>query len=166
MLHLNARFDCYYTNEFGDRDRVMLEFYLANKKPESVRPLEPILITSRFIETSPAVFPCYSLEDLVAQKFVTLYYRKQGKDIYDIFHALDLDLDKKAVMGALKLRLKLRGEKMTPGKFLAELISQQDEYMSISTQLMNATNHFIPRNQRPNWKIFIATVFDKIDRFL
>ena len=165
MLHLTARYDCYYINEFGDRDRVMLELYLANKRPESARPIERSLIRSRFIETSPALFPCYSLEDLIAQKFVTLYFRRQGKDLYDIFHALDLQFQKKTVLRSIKKRLVLRNSEMSADLFLRELLTMEGEFMEITNQLMNSTNHFIPRNQRPNWKILIATVFDKIQRF-
>ena len=166
MLHLTARYDCFYIVEFNDKDRVMLEFYLANKKPVSVKPIENVLIRSRYIETSPSIFPCYSLEDLVAQKFITLYFRKQGKDLYDIFHGLDLEFDRKAVKKAMKLRLELRNSKMSAEAFLEQLQIKEKEFMDISTQLMNSTNHFIPRNQRPNWKILIATVFDKIERFV
>ena len=162
ILHLTARFDAFYINEFGDKDRVMLEFYLANKKPVVARPIESILIHSRFIETSPAMFPCYSLEDLIAQKLVTLSFRGRGKDIYDLFYALDLTHDSILVKEALIKRLALRGKTINPDDFFKSLLDQEEKFLTISAQLKNSINHYIPRDQRPNWKIFISTLFDKL----
>ena len=101
VLHRTLRFDCYYLNEFEQRDRIRLEFYLS--QTEAVK-TEEVLVKSPFIETHPVIFKVYSLEDLMARK--NAYY------------------------------------------------------------IGNSTNHFIPRNLRPDWKVFIDTLLLKIERGL
>ena len=161
VLHRTLRFDCYYLNEFEQRDRVKLEFYLS--QTEAVK-TEEVLVKSPFIETHPVIFKVYSLEDLMARKFVTLYNRMEGKDIYDLFYCLDSSFDKKNLNKALKLMLGFY--KMNQEKFLDELLARLKEARKNAYYIGNSTNHFIPRNLRPDWKVFIDTLLLKIERGL
>jgi predicted nucleotidyltransferase component of viral defense system len=161
VLHRTLRFDCYYLNEFEQRDRVRLEFYLT--QTEAIKK-EEVLVKSPFIETYPVIFKVYSLEDLMARKFVTLYNRMEGKDIYDLFYCLDLNFDKKNLNKALKLMLGFY--KMNQKKFLDELLTRLKEARKNAYYIGNSTNHFIPRNLRPDWKVFIDTLLLKIERGL
>ena len=51
------------------------------------------------------MFMVYSFEDLLAKKLAALYNRAEGKDIYDSFHALNVEFDQKRLEDALKLTL-------------------------------------------------------------
>ncbi|MBU4076160.1 MAG: nucleotidyl transferase AbiEii/AbiGii toxin family protein [Euryarchaeota archaeon] len=102
IVHMTLRFDCFYMNEFGDRDRIRLEFYLT--RTEFMK-LEDVLVKSPFVETHPAIFKVYSMEDLMARKFIALYRRMEGKDIYDLFYCLEMDFDKNVMRKALNLML-------------------------------------------------------------
>ena len=37
LLHRTLRFDCYYINELGQKDRIMLEFYLTTTKWRKIK---------------------------------------------------------------------------------------------------------------------------------
>lgn len=161
ILHRTLRFDCNYMNEFDQRDRVMLEFYLT--RTESIR-TEDVLVKSPFIETHPTIFRVYSLEDLMAKKFVALYSRMEGKDIYDLFYCLDLKFDEKNLAKALKLMLGFY--KINPKSFINKLLLQLKEARKNAYYIGNSTNHFIPANLRPDWKVFIDTLNLKIERTL
>ena len=102
ILHRTLGFDCYYMNEFGEKDRMRLEFYLT--RTEFLK-IGDVLVKSPFIEAHPTIFRVYSLEDLMARKFVALYNRMEGKDIYDLFYCLDLDFDEENLLKALNLML-------------------------------------------------------------
>ncbi|MCD5409394.1 MAG: nucleotidyl transferase AbiEii/AbiGii toxin family protein [Methanocellales archaeon] len=158
ILHRTLRFDCYYMNEFDERDRIMIEFYLT--RTEFLK-TEDVLVKSPFIETHPAILKVYSLEDLMARKFITLYNRTEGKDIYDAFYCLDLNFDREDLLKALSLMLDFY--KVNPQGFLNELLLRLKEARKNAYYIGNSTNHFIPRNLRPDWKVFIDTLMLKTE---
>ena len=157
IVHRTLRFDCFYMNEFGDRDRIRLEFYLT--RTEFMK-LEDVLVKSPFVETHPAIFKVYSLEDLMARKFIALYRRMEGKDIYDLFYCLEMDFDKNVMRKALDLMLDFY--RIDKKDFLDNLILRLKNAKANSYFIGNSTNHFIPRNLRPNWKVFIDTLIIKM----
>jgi len=161
ILHRTLRFDCYYMNEFEQRDRVNLEFYLT--QTEAIK-TEEVLVKSLFIETHPVIFKVYSLEDLMARKFITLYNRMEGKDIYDLFYCLDLEFDRGNLLKALKIMLDFY--KVNQASFLNEVLLRLKEARKNAYYIGNSTNHFIPRNLRPDWNIFFDTLRLKIERAL
>ncbi|MBU4220143.1 MAG: nucleotidyl transferase AbiEii/AbiGii toxin family protein [Euryarchaeota archaeon] len=157
IVHRTLRFDCFYMNEFGDRDRIRLEFYLT--RTEFMK-LEDVLVKSPFVETHPAIFKVYSMEDLMARKFIALYRRMEGKDIYDLFYCLEMDFDKNVMRKALNLMLDFY--RIDKKDFLDNLILRLKNAKANSYFIGNSTNHFIPRNLRPNWKVFIDTLIIKL----
>lgn len=161
ILHRTLRFDCYYRNEFGQRDRVQLEFYLS--RIEALK-AEEILVKSPFIETHPVIFTVYSLEALIASKFIALYNRQEGKDMYDLFFCLDEGYNRGRLEEALQFMLEFY--KMSEADFQEGLLERLGEGRKNAFYIGNSTNHFIPRDLRPEWKIFIDTLKLKIEKSL
>lgn len=159
ILHRTLRFDCYYINEFDERDVVRIEFYLTST-PALKK--EKKLVKSPFIETHPVVMKVYSLEDLMARKFVTLYNRMEGKDIYDLFYCLELDFNSEKLSEALLAMINFY--KLDRSLFLKDLLLKIKEARKNAYYIGNFTNHFIPRKLRPDWKTFIDTLIMKIER--
>ncbi len=153
ILHRTLRFDCYYTNEFDQRDRVQLEFYLT--QTEALKK-EDIIVKSPFIETHPVIFTVYSLEDLMARKFIALYNRLEGKDIYDLFYCLELDFNRARLDEALRYMVAFY--KLNERDFRKELLLRLQDARKNAYYIGNATNHFIPRDLRPAWAVFIDTL--------
>lgn len=161
ILHRTLRFDCYYINEFNEKDRIRIEFYLTSTGSLKA---EDVLVKSPFIETHPAIFKVYSLEDLMARKFVALYNRMEGKDIYDLFYCLDMDFNEENLFKALK---RIMGfYRIDQLNFLNDLLLKLKEAKKNAYYIGNSTNHFIPRNLRPEWKLFINTLILKIEKTL
>jgi len=100
----------------------------------------------------------------MARKFVALYNRMEGKDIYDLFYCLDLDFDKENLFKALDIMLDFY--RIGHPGFLGDLLSRLEDARENSYYIGNSANHFIPRNLRPDWKIFIDTLILKIERTL
>ena len=161
ILHRTLRFDCYYINEFNDKDRIRIEFYLT--RTEFLHS-ENVLIQSPFIQTHPTIFNVYSLEDLMARKFVALYNRMEGKDIYDIFYCLDMDFHREILFETLNIMLDFY--RIERSSFLNLLLLKLQNAKKNSYYIGNSANHFLPRNLRPEWKIFIDTLILKIERKL
>ncbi len=153
ILHRKLRFDCHYTNEFGDLDRIMVEFYLSGT--QAVKKHD-VLIASPFIETYPTIFTIYSLEDLLARKLFALYNRGEGKDIYDLFYILTERIDYQLFFQSLSY---MADYYQTPLEtFPIDLVERVQRLKANAFYIGNATNHFIPRQRRPDWTIFIDTL--------
>ncbi len=161
ILHRTLRFDCYYMNEFGEKDRMRLEFYLTGTE---FLKIEDVLVKSPFIETHPVIFRVYSLEDLMARKFLALYNRMEGKDIYDLFYCMDLDFDRESLFKALNLMLDFY--RIDKPDFLDNLLSRLRDAEKNSYYIGNSANHFISRDIRPDWNAFIDTLIFKIEKAL
>lgn len=159
MRHRTLRFDCSYDFEQGGRDQIKVEFYINNIK--SVK-AEDILIKSPFLESHPSIFRTYSLEDLIARKFMALHNRTEGKDIYDLFYSLDLAYDDKVLAEAMRLARDFYqiNEDGFYNRISARLADARSNWKYIGT----STNHFIPGSLRPDWKMFIDTLALKIER--
>lgn len=158
--HRTLRFDCQYTNEFGDKDRIMAEFYLT--KTRAVKTLDA-LVSSPFIETHPTIFTIYSLEDLLARKLIALYNRGEGKDMYDVFYLLKEKIDCAAFDKALVFMQE--NYRIKSNSFSKDLIDKMHILQKNATYIGNSTNHFIPRQQRPDWRTFIDSLIEDLDSF-
>jgi len=157
ILHRTFRFDCYYTNALGNRDRVKVEFYLS-KPPYIEAKVE--LVKSPFIDSYPTMFRAYSVEDLLAKKIVALYNRMEGKDIYDVFHALNMSFKGDKFLKALELTIKFYH---IEGNFWDELINRLSQAKKNARHIGNSTNHFIPKTLRPNWEELINSLRFRIE---
>jgi len=160
MLHRTLRFDCQYINQLDEKDRVQVEFYLSEKNYD-VSP-QKILLQSQYLPVAATIFFVYSLEEILAQKLIALYRREEGKDIYDLFYGLDLKFDKKRVYIALSNLFVHYHIDLNYQGFFEILEEKMDEIQSNSKYIGNSTNHFVPKNLRPNWTIFIRGLKEKI----
>lgn len=152
MLHRTARFDCRYTNELGQKDRVMVEFYLS-MPPYLER--SSILVKSPFSDAHPTIFSVYSMEDILAKKIIALCRRMEGKDLYDVFHALHNGYDKEKLREALRLNMDFYG---LQGDLSSNIKEAMENVKNNITYIGNSTNHFIPRSLRPNWDELVNTL--------
>ncbi|CAD5243349.1 nucleotidyl transferase AbiEii/AbiGii toxin family protein [Thermococcus camini] len=158
VLHRTFRFDCYYKNPLGNRDRVKVEFYLSRPPYVEAR-VE--LVKSPFVGEYPTMFMVYSFEDLLAKKLAALYNRTEGKDIYDSFHALNMEFDEKRLENALKLTFEFYH--INNEDFLRSLIKKLDYAKENARYIGNSTNHFIPKSLRPNWEEMIESLKLRIE---
>jgi len=162
MLYRTARFDCYYTNEFGDRDRVRVEFYLSFTRLVAARKPVEAAISSIFLPSTPSVFKVYSLEDMLSRKLTALYSRAEGKDMYDVFHMLDLEFDEKVLGAAIRLMLRFLKLRLSVEGFLEKVGERVEAAAGNWRYIRDSTNHYIPLDLRPNWDTFIRSLSLKI----
>jgi len=158
LLHRTLRIDCYYENELGTKDRIKVEFYLT-RNPYIQK--EEMMVSSPFVETFPTIFSVYSLEDLLARKMVALYNRMEGKDIYDTFFGLKLELDRKRLDRALDLMLDFY---KIGDDYFFQLVKKLESSKARARYIGNSTNHFIPKRLRFNWEEMISTLQGDIER--
>ncbi len=159
VMNWTVRYDCGYTLDNGERDRIRVEFYM---KDQITANSEDMLVKSSFIDANPTLFRTYTLEALMAKKLVALHNRTEGKDIYDMFYALDLPFNRDVFEEALRSSQTDNG--LSADTFYDSLRAKLQNARKNAFYLGNCTNHFIPQKLRPDWKIFIDTLAMKIDR--
>lgn len=160
MLHQTIRFDCRYTNQLNEQDRVPVEFFLSDRQPYR-RPAS-MLLQSQYAPSQATLFTVYTFEELLAQKLITLYRRSEGKDIYDVFYALDLDFAPEAVQEICSGLLDYYHVGGSYEEFIQVLLHKVTELQRNAKDIGNSTNHFIPHRLRPDWPVFICTLSEKI----
>jgi predicted nucleotidyltransferase component of viral defense system len=156
LLHRTLRFDCYFQNELGVRDRVKVEFYLSSREYVNA---SKELIRSPFLDSNPTMFNVYSREDLLAKKLVALYNRMEGKDIYDSFYGLKLDLDEKKFDGALKI---MTGFYKIEEDVFKGARDKLERAKGRSKAIRDSTNHYIPKDLRPDWRIIMDSLASEL----
>ena len=72
-----------------------------------------------------------------------------------------MDFDEENFLKALKLMLDFY--KVNQASLLKELLQRLNSAGKNSYYIGNSTNPFIPRDMRPNWKVFIDTLIFKIE---
>lgn len=151
------RFDCGYESEIGGRDLIKIDFYV--NKPRSLK-VEERLVKSPFMEAHSTMFKVYSLEDLIAQKLAALYGREEGKDVYDLFYALDAGYDKERLLMAIEIVKDFYH--IEEEDYTGKLIEKLEGMKKNSKYIRDSTSHFIPSRLRPEWKIMIDTLGNKL----
>lgn len=164
MLHSTIRFDCHYVNQLDEKDRVQVEFYLSEHK-SAVHP-QQTLVQSQYLLISATLFSVYALEDLIAQKLIALYRRGEGKDIYDVFYTLDLPTNHKIIQQALNHLFTHYHIELGYTEFIKAVEEKLIVLQKNARYIGNTTNHFIPKNLRPEWTVFIRMLQEKIKQNL
>jgi len=162
LMHRTMRFDMRYINELGEKDIVRIEFYLSHDKALCVKLPEKRMLSSSFMSLNPVMFTSYALEDLMARKVIALYSRTEGKDIYDVYHCFNLEYDHEKFMKAMELMLDFY--KIEPNTFIGNLIEKLRDANKDYIYIQNSTSHYIPTKLRPDWRIMIRELIEKLEK--
>jgi predicted nucleotidyltransferase component of viral defense system len=92
----------------------------------------------------------------MARKFIALYNRLEGKDIYDLFYCLEFDFNRARLDEAIRYMVAFY--KLDGVDFQKELLLRLQDARKNAYYIGNTTNHFIPRDLRPAWAVFIDTL--------
>ncbi|MEK6867461.1 MAG: nucleotidyl transferase AbiEii/AbiGii toxin family protein [Nanoarchaeota archaeon] len=124
------------------KDRIQLEFQLSKK----AAPHEKKIVQFGFVPHTTVLLDVYTIEEIIRQKIACVLSRKEGKDYFDLYYLLDL--------GHKPLHL----GKLEKEKILAAIPSDEKEIRFLA----NVINHYIPRNKRPMWGMFLEELREKI----
>lgn len=150
------RYDCYYTSELLEKDRIMVEFNRIKEVKAAEKPRSEV-VNSFIFPSGGAALDVYCLEDIVAQKMRALASREDGKDVFDLFYALDLECRR----DVLEKAVAIKGFESVSG-MKSVLVRRLQEMKGRSRYIGNSANHYIPAGLRPDWKAFMDTLATKI----
>lgn len=135
-------FFCQFQNEIGMKDNIQLEFNIS----ESRTGIDIIADAhSKILPLNLSGIPVYSFETLIAKKLKTFYEREEGKDVYDIYHSLQLNNNWVKIIPILKDVLK--SSKIDYDEFAREIPKKLADSKMMKS-LRASANPYIPKNQR------------------
>jgi hypothetical protein len=152
-LHRTVRFDCRFVNDFGESDKLRIEF---RREDRPFLKAGDELVRSPFIEQATSLFRVYSLEDIMAQKLLALRDRIEGKDLYDLYHSFEMGPDRRKLQKAVRLQLEYHH--IPPGEFRVSINSSLQTAEMEVRYIRSSTNHYIPVPLRPDWGILLRTL--------
>ena len=144
IMNKTIRYDVYYINPLNYKDRIMVEFNIAQKVGNYSRKI----VNFGFVPYASSLLNVYDLKELIMQKIECIMNRIEGKDFFDLYYLIDLSKDIKEI-------------KMHKEEIIKRAKFEEEQIKSIA----NILNHYIPRNQRPNWGVFLDELNNKIKRY-
>lgn len=146
IMKESIRYDLFFINPLNHKDRIILEF----KPIKSATGYSKKIINFGFVPHESALLNVYDIEELIKSKTECILTRFEGKDFFDLYYLLD------NLNNSIKI-----------SKFKKEAIIKRLSLDDKDIKLMaNVINHFIPRNKRPNWGLFLEELKEKINSLI
>ncbi len=144
----SIRCDAYFENHFGEKDRIRVETTSLEDSAPDGGHAPKTLLQSPFTLGKASLLKTYSQEMLFIQKIHALSGRTDGKDVFDL-------------VGMWRKGISIeRLKDCTDDKWLDGIIhgalNNLNRMKPDINRIGNSANHFIPRRERPNWKIIVA----------
>lgn len=155
------RYDCFFDNDFGEKDKIRVEFNFSQKSLFCAKEPEKSIIESFILPGDSSLIYVYSIEDMIAHKISALLGREEGKDIFDLFFSFDIKFNRSDLMRALSILIKKDTKNIKK-----TAIEKLDDMKKKSVLIRNSTSHYIPYDLRPEWNSFIETLKYKIEKNL
>jgi len=139
IMKETIRYDLFYTNPLNHKDKIMLEFKVIKKAVNYSKKI----VNFGFVPYDSSLINVYNIEELIKHKITCIMARNEGKDFFDLYYLLEishesLNIDKE--------------------KIIERITFEEKEIKTIA----NTLNHYVPKKQRPDWKIFLEQLKEKI----
>ena len=145
IMKETVRYDAFYINPLNHKDRIRIEFKIIKKALNYSKKV----VNFGFVPCESALLNVYDIEELIAQKTECIMGRTEGKDFFDLYYLIEL-----------------------PGKKASALKEKKDEIIKrIELEkrqikaIANIINHYIPRDERPNWDIFLEELKERVRKY-
>src|SRR3989338_4010108 len=135
------RYDLFYINPLNYQDKIMLEFKIVKKAADYSKKI----VNFGFVPYDSSLINVYNIEELIKQKIACIMARNEGKDFFDLYYLLEIQHEE---------------IKIDKDKIIERIASEEKEIKSIA----NTLNHYVPKKQRPDWKIFLEQLKAKISK--
>ncbi len=145
IMKETIRYDIAYTNSLNHLDKIRLEFRAIKKAFN----FEKRIVNFAFVPFESALLDVYDIEKLIKDKVRCVLNRQEGKDFFDLYYLIDL---------THKPINELKNDKE---KILKKIDLEKKQIIDVA----NIVNHYIPRQKRPDWDIFLEELKDKIKKY-
>ncbi|MBI2151251.1 nucleotidyl transferase AbiEii/AbiGii toxin family protein [Candidatus Woesearchaeota archaeon] len=139
IMKETIRYDLFYINPLAHQDKIMLEFKVIKKAVNYSKKI----VNFGFVPYESSLMNVYSIEELIKQKVACIMTRNEGKDFFDLYYLLEVSHE---------------AMKIDKEKIIERITFEEKEIRVIADTL----NHYVPKKQRPDWKIFLEQLKEKI----
>lgn len=140
-----VRYDLFYINPLNHKDKIRLEFKTVKNAVNHSKKI----INFGFVPYESSLLNVYNIEELIIQKIACIMNRIEGKDFFDIYYLIDLP------------HSKIRSIKENKEEIIKRINLEEEQIKFMA----NIVNHYIPRNKRPKWGLFLEELKDKIKKY-
>lgn len=137
VMNSTIRYDLFYINPLNHKDKIRLEF-TAGKIHEK---FSGQVVNFGFVPFDASFLNVYEKNILIKHKITCVCSRKEGKDLYDLYHLCD----------------GYNFIKTEKTKLAKALLMDKKEIKSIA----NSSNHYISIKKRPDWEALIEELKKK-----
>ncbi len=139
IMKETIRYDLFYTNPLNHKDKIMLEFKVIKKAGNYSKKI----VNFGFVPYDSSLINVYTIEELIKHKIACIMARNEGKDFFDLYYLLEISHESMSI---------------DKEKIIERITFEENEIKIIS----NTLNHYVPKKQRPDWKIFLEQLKEKI----
>ena len=144
-MNETIRYDLFYINPLGNKDKIRLEFRVVKKASDYSKKI----VNFGFVPYSSSLLNVYNIEEMIAHKIDCILNRREGKDSFDLFYLIE--------------------QKHKPVRLLKEKREDIIRKISIGEKevksIANIINHYIPKNKRPRWDMFLNKLKEKVEKY-
>lgn len=142
IMNKTIRYDLFYTNPLNHKDKIMLEFQIIKKVSKYSRKI----VNFGFVPYDSSLLNVYNIEEMITQKINCIINRIEGKDFFDLYYLIELPHKHISI----------------PKEEIIQKTSLEEKEIKSAA---NIINHYIPRNKRPSWGIFLEELKNKIIKY-
>ena len=136
------RYDLFYQNPLNHKDKIRIEFNVIKKAARH----SSKIINYGYVPFDSSLMATYDIDEFIRQKIGCVLGRVEGKDLFDLYHLLKLN------KSSISIQKETKNE-------LIKRITLDDKSIS---SIANSTNHYIPKDSRPKWQMFIQEIKEMI----
>ena len=156
-----VRYDAYFENHYGEKDRIRVEIVPKRREVPKDEFAPKTLLQSQFTQGEAALIRAYNREYLFSMKVLALSGRQSGKDVFDLRGMWRSGIK---LVDSKNILFKLAEYEGSDGRtVIATAIGNLDLMREDVRPVMNSTNHYIPRPERPDWGALLREVHDIIE---
>ncbi len=145
IMNKTIRYDLFYINPLNHKDKIRLEFRVIKKASNYSKKI----INFGFVPYKSSLLNIYNIEEMIIHKMECIMNRIEGKDLFDLYYLIDIH--------------------HKPMKFLKEKKEKIIKRISLEEKEIKSAadiiNHYIPKNKRPSWSIFLEKLKEKIKKY-
>jgi len=142
IMKETVRYDIFYINPLSHKDKIRIEFNVIKKAARH----SSKIINYGYVPFDSSLMATYDIDEFIRQKIGCVLGRMEGKDLFDLYHLLKLN------KSSISIQKETKNE-------LIKRITLDDKSIS---SIANSTNHYIPKDSRPKWQMFIQEIKEMI----
>ncbi len=145
IMNETIRYDLFYMNPLNHQDKIRLEFRIIKKANNYSRKI----VNFGFVPFESALLNVYNAEELIRNKIDCILNRIEGKDFFDLYYLMDLP----DVHSSLLMEKK--------NEIIKRISMEEAQIKTVA----NVINHYIPKDRRPQWSLFLEDLKEKIKKY-